>query len=383
MVATTVNNGHVSIYVHIPFCARRCAYCDFNTYAWRGSIVRDTLDAIRTQIEATDPEGIVVPTIFFGGGTPTFPEPEHLLRILEAIRSRFQVLPDAEISIEANPGTVDRSRFAVLRQAGFNRLSMGVQAFDDHLLRVLGRVHSSGEAIRSYESARAAGFENINLDLMFALPGQTMRQWQRSVRIAVSLQPEHISCYALTIEPNTPFHTLYRKGLLDLPGEEEDLRMYQYAIRALTRAGYEHYEISNFAKPGFRCRHNMVYWRNEEYLGFGPGAVSYRNGVRWKCLSNPRRYVQAVRDGLSLAEEEERLPRIAALGETMMLMLRLREGADVKAVEQRYGVNLLQQYAHQVSRLRRLRLLEVTPEYWRITPKGLPIANTICAEFLV
>jgi oxygen-independent coproporphyrinogen-3 oxidase len=209
-----------------------------------------------------------------------------------------------------------------------------------------------------------------------------MQQWQRTLRVAISLQPEHISCYSLTIEPNTPFYTLQRRGQLNLPDEETDLRMYLYAIRVLTRAGYEHYEISNFAKPGYRCRHNIVYWLNEEYLGFGPGAVSYRQGVRWKCLSNPRRYIQAVRDGLPLVEEEERLDACASLGETIMLMLRLREGVNVRAVEERYGVNLAQRYAHQIKRLRRLRLLEVTPERWRITPKGLPIANTICAEFL-
>lgn len=372
----------VSIYVHIPFCARRCAYCDFNTYAWRGGIVRDTLEAICDHIESADAEGIVVPTIFFGGGTPSFPEPEGIIRILDAIRSRFNVLPDAEISIEANPGTVDRARYAVLRQAGFNRLSMGVQSFDDHLLKVLGRIHTSSEAIRSYEAARTAGFENINMDLMFALPDQTMRQWQHTLRTAVSLQPEHLSCYALTIEPHTPFHTMHQRGQLNLPDEHTELRMYLYTIRALTRSGYEHYEISNFARPGYRCQHNMAYWRNEQYLGFGPGAVSYRHGVRWKCLSNPRRYVQAVRNGLSLVEEEERLDADASLGETIMLMLRLRDGLDVKVVEERYGVNLPQRYAHQINRLQRLRLLEVTSDYWRITPKGLPIANTVCAEFL-
>lgn len=378
-----MNLQRVSIYVHIPFCARRCGYCDFNTYAWRGSIVRETLEAICCHIESLDSEEFVVPTIFFGGGTPSFPDPELVIRILNTIRSRFRVLPDAEVSIEANPGTGDRSRFTALRQAGFNRLSMGVQAFDDHLLKVLGRTHSASEAIRSYEAARAAGFENINLDLMFALPDQTVRQWQYTLRTAVSLQPEHLSCYALTIEPHTPFYTMYLRGQLSLPDEETDLRMYQYVIRALIRAGYEHYEISNFARPGYRCRHNMVYWRNEEYLGFGPGAVSYRNGVRWKCLSNPHRYVQAVRGGLSLVEEEERLEADASLGETIMLMLRLRDGVDVKAVEDRYGVNLEQRYARQLHRLQQQRLLEVTPDRWRITPKGLPIANTICAEFLV
>lgn len=377
-----MNLRPLSIYVHIPFCARRCAYCDFNTYAWRGDIVRDTLDAIRRHIECVEAEGVVVPTIFFGGGTPTFPDPELIVRLLDAIRRRFHVLPDAEISIEANPGTVDRSRFAVLHQAGFNRLSIGVQAFDDQLLRVLGRLHSAQEAVRSYEAARAAGFENVNLDLMFALPGQTVQQWQHTLRTAIRLQPEHLSCYALTIEPNTPFYSLHQRGQLPLPDEETDLCMYQYALRALTRAGYEHYEISNFARPGYRCRHNMVYWRNEEYLGFGPGAVSYRDGVRWKCVSHPRRYVQAVREGASLVEEQERLSPEESLGETVMLMLRTRDGVDVKAVEARYGVPLAERYAPQLRRLRCLRLLEVTPDRWRITAKGLPIANTVCAEFL-
>lgn len=374
---------HVSIYVHIPFCAKRCAYCDFNTYAWRGAIVRDTLEAIRLSIESTEEPNIVVPTIFFGGGTPSFPDPELVVRILDAVRARFRVLPDAEISVEVNPGTVDRARYLLLKQAGFNRLSMGVQAFDDGLLKALGRIHTAAEALRSYETARQAGFENVSIDLMFALPDQTLRQWQKTLRVAISLQPEHISCYALTVEPGTPFFKMYQQGRLNLPDEETDLRMYQYTIRALTRAGYEHYEISNFAKPGYRCRHNMVYWRNEEYLGFGPGAVSYRRGVRWKTISNPRRYVQAVRSSASLVEEEERLDADASLGETLMLMLRLRDGVDVRMVEERYGVNLIQRYARQVDKLRRLRLLEVTPDYWRITAKGLPVTNSICAEFLV
>lgn len=374
---------HVSIYVHIPFCAKRCAYCDFNTYAWRGAIVRDTLEAIRLSIESTEEPNIVVPTIFFGGGTPSFPDPELVVRILDAVRARFRVLPDAEISVEVNPGTVDRAHYLLLKQAGFNRLSMGVQAFDDGLLKALGRIHTAAEALRSYETARQAGFENVSIDLMFALPDQTLRQWQKTLRVAISLQPEHISCYALTVEPGTPFFKMYQQGRLNLPDEETDLRMYQYTIRALTRAGYEHYEISNFAKPGYRCRHNMVYWRNEEYLGFGPGAVSYRRGVRWKTISNPRRYVQAVRSSASLVEEEERLDADASLGETLMLMLRLRDGVDVRMVEERYGVNLIQRYARQVDKLRRLRLLEVTPDYWRITAKGLPVTNSICAEFLV
>lgn len=372
----------VSIYVHIPFCARRCRYCDFNTYAWRGSIVRDTLEAIRSSIERTEEPTIIVPTIFFGGGTPSFPDPELIVRLLQTIRARFRVTPDAEISIEVNPGTVDRARYALLRQAGFNRLSMGVQAFDDQLLNKLGRIHTANEALRSYETAREAGFENINIDLMFALPDQTLSQWQNTLRTAIRLQPEHISCYALTIEPGTPFFRMHQQGLLNLPDEDTDLRMYQYAIRALTRAGYEHYEISNFARPGYRCRHNMVYWRNEEYLGFGPGAVSYWRGVRWKTISDPRRYVQAVRSSASLVDEEERLDADASLGETLMLMLRLRDGVDVRAVEERYGVNLAQRYARQIDKLQRLRLLEVHPERWRITAKGLPIANTVCAEFL-
>lgn len=378
-----MNPERVSIYVHIPFCARRCAYCDFNTYAWRGGIVRDTLEAIRLSVQnADEPGDIVVPTIFFGGGTPSFPDPELIVRILDAIRSRFRVLPDAEVSVEVNPGTADRARYSLLRQAGFNRLSMGVQAFDDRLLKALGRIHTANQAIRAYETARQAGFENINVDLMFALPDQNIQQWQKTLRTAVSLQPEHVSCYALAIEPGTPFFRMHQEGLLNLPDEETDLRMYRYAIRALTRAGYEHCEISNFARPGYRCRHNLVYWRNEEYLGFGPGAVSYRRGVRWKAISNPRRFVQAVRSGSSLVEEQECLDANASLGETIMLMLRLRDGVDVLAVEARYGVRLAERYACQIDKLQRLRLLEITPDRWRITARGLPVANSICAEFL-
>lgn len=372
----------VSIYVHIPFCAKRCAYCDFNTYAWRGAVIRDTLEAICASIQMADADNVIVPTVFFGGGTPSFPEPEHIARILQTIRTCFRLTSDAEISVEVNPGTVDSNRYALLRQAGFNRLSMGVQAFDNRLLKVLGRIHTVSDVMRSYEMAREAGFENINIDLMYALPHQTMRQWQHTLRTAVSLQPEHIACYALTVEPNTPFDRLLARGLLNLPDEETDLRMYRCTIRALTRAGYEHYEISNFAKMGYQCRHNMVYWRNEEYLGFGPGAVSYRRGVRWRTISDPRTFVQAVRSGQPLVEEEERLDDQASLGETIMLMLRMRDGVDVQEVEVRYGVKLAQRYAHQLDKMQRLRLLEVTPTRWRLSEKGIAVANVVCAEFL-
>lgn len=377
-----MNCERLSIYVHIPFCARRCAYCDFNTFAWRGTIVRDTLEAIREHILATGMGDFAVPTVYFGGGTPSFPEPELIVGVLEAIRNRFRVLPNAEISIEVNPGTADSRRYAIFRQAGFNRLSMGVQAFDDALLHKLGRIHSAQEAVCAFEAARKAGFENINLDLMFALPNQTLAQWRHTLRVATNLQPEHLSCYALIIEPNTPFYNLFSQGALNVPDEDTDVRMYRTAIRTLIRAGYEHYEISNFAKPGYRSQHNLVYWRNEPYLGFGPGAVSYHRGVRWKWLSDPRRYVCAVREGLQAVEEEERLDALASLGETLMLMLRTTDGVDVEAVEKRYGIRLQELYAAQIRRLRSRRLLEATPKRWRLTSKGLLLANTVCAEFL-
>ncbi len=380
----------LAIYVHVPFCARHCAYCDFNTYVEKSqsALVVATVEAICRDIAQTGREQAAlgetrpVPTVFFGGGTPTFLSGAQLAQILDAVRAAFAVMPDAEISSEANPGSSDAAKFDAMHAAGFNRLSIGVQSFDDNLLVALDRFHTSGEAESAFQMARAAGFANLNLDLMFGLPKQTPRLWQASLERALALEPEHLSLYALTLEPGTRFERLDAGGKLDLPDEDTELAMYERSIALLTQAGYEHYEVSNFARPGFRSRHNQIYWRNEEYLGFGPGAVSYLDGRRWKRERLPVRYAEKIATGADLTVESECLDADAALGETMMLGLRLRDGLPLARIRERFGLDPLVHFAPQIARLSSQGLLTLEGETLCLTRSGLLLANTALAEFL-
>lgn len=382
----------LAIYVHIPFCARHCAYCDFNTYVEKAQspLPRATVNAICRDIERSSrevenhaPLGLrPVSTIFFGGGTPTYLSGEQLGNILHAIYDCFPVLPDAEISSEANPGSSDAAKFAAMRAAGFNRLSIGVQSFDDTLLVALDRFHTSGEAENAFRLARQAGFDNLNLDLMFALPKQTSALWEASLNRALSLGTEHLSLYALTLEAGTRFERLYAGGKLDLPDEDVELSMYERSIALLGGAGYDHYEVSNFARPGFRSRHNQVYWRNEEYLGVGPGAVSYLNGRRWKRERLPARYVEKVTQCADLAVESECLTDLETLGETLMLGLRLRDGLPLAPVRERFGIDPLARFAPQITKLTERGLLTLENDTLRLTHQGLLLANDALSEFV-
>lgn len=375
-----------AVYIHIPFCAKHCAYCDFNTYVEKAqsSLVRETVDAICRDIERADkPEaGHLISTIFFGGGTPTFLNGAQLGRILETVRACFPIAPDAEISSEANPGSSDVEKFAAMREAGFNRLSIGAQAFDDGLLTALDRFHTAGEAERALAAAREAGFTNLNLDLMFGLPTQRLSLWQATLDRALSARTEHLSLYALTLEPGTRFERLRAGGKLDLPDEDAELAMYEDALATLTAAGYEHYEISNVARPGFRCRHNLVYWHNEEYFGFGPGAVSYIAGRRWKRERLPARYVQKVNAGEDLAVESESLDTEGTLGETVMLGLRLRDGLPLQRLRDRFGIEPRTHFAPQIAELSERGFLTLENDTLRLTHRGLLFANDVLSEFL-
>jgi oxygen-independent coproporphyrinogen-3 oxidase len=372
----------LSVYIHVPFCARKCAYCDFNAYSGLGSLTDAFTAALIREIATSDQRGRAAHTVFFGGGTPTYLCAEQLEAILAAVRDTFDVAPDAEITSEANPTSADSERFRAMREAGFNRLSIGVQAFDDRLLKAVDRDHSADEAEAAVRAAFAAGFGNLSVDLMFGLPGQTRADWTRSLDRAVALGVTHISAYSLTIEAGTRFERLHAGGKLALPDEDDDLWMFEHAIERLSAAGFEHYEVSNYARPGFRARHNLTYWRNEEYAGFGPGAVSYIGGRRWTTEKNPSRYIRKVTEGEDLAVESERLPLEGALAETLMMGLRLREGVVLGPLAERFGVDPRERYAAQLDRLRRRGWLEGKGDRIRLTHAGLLMANDVSAEFL-
>lgn len=361
----------MALYIHIPFCHTKCGYCDFNSYAMKGEIVSAFVDALHMEIERTPYAGAYVPTLFFGGGTPTFLIGEELAQILDHLSRKFRMDPGAEITAEANPGTVDLHKLQCMKQAGFNRVSFGVQSFDAAELKRMERIHSPEEVFLAVQAAREAGFDNLNLDLIYALPDQTPERWQDNLRQAVELQPEHLALYGLMLEPNTRFYHLYRKGQLTLPEDEVQVEMYEYARDFARSNGYEQYEISNYAKPGYECRHNLVYWRNEAYLGFGPGAVSYIKGRRWMNMRHPREYVRRVNAGEPLEFESESLAGWESAAETIMLGLRTREGVDLGALERRYHLPVELYFREAVQQLIQRGWLEQTGTRIHLTEQGL------------
>jgi oxygen-independent coproporphyrinogen-3 oxidase len=289
----------------------------------------------------------------------------------------------AEITLEANPGTIDLAKAAALRGARFNRISLGVQSLDDRRLRKIGRIHTSQEALDAYQAVRQAGFANVSIDLIFALPTQTLAEWQNTLNRAVQLNPEHASLYELSIEEGAKFAEAYKAGLLIMPDEDTRLEMYESAIAALTGEGYEHYEVSNFAKPGFRSRHNQVYWKNESYFGFGAGAVRYLDGVRCTMTTSVEDYISRIQQGLDPADSCEELTGSALMGETIMLGLRTSDGVDLRAFEERFSTSLIEAYDEVLPVLYNDRLIDLTDTHLRLTHKGLLMADRVAAEFIV
>lgn len=378
----------LAVYVHIPYCARKCAYCDFNSYDRFGEDqVERYLRALEREMELAsgrpDVAGRPVTSVFVGGGTPTILSGEQLAGLLHRLGQLFPLAAGAEVTSEANPGTVDRAKLETMREAGFNRLSLGAQALQDRLLERLGRIHRASEVEESVTVARQVGFTNINLDLMYGLPEQTPADWEETLRWALGLHPEHVSAYSLIVEAGTPFGALHERGLLPLPDEDLEAAMDETALAWLAGAGYEAYEVSNYARDGFRCRHNQVYWYNEEYLGLGAGAFGYLAGERYWNLRRPQDYASALltEDRLP-GEGSERPDRATSMGETMMLGLRLTEGVELERFRRRYGQDVTEVYADPVARLVGLGLLERTPERLRLTPRGRQVGNRVFSEFL-
>jgi len=370
------------IYVHIPFCVRKCPYCDFVTAPGNREERLSYLDALESEIRTGTWTGHQARTIYFGGGTPSELGPPDLCRVVESLREVFEVQPEAECSIECNPGTLSKSKLARMRSMGFNRLSLGVQSFSDRCLRSLGRIHTAAEVREAYQLIRAARFENVNLDLIFGLPGQTLEDWRQDLREALDLRPEHLSLYGLTIEPETEFGRLKQRGALQETDEDTAASMYETAVELTAVAGYGQYEISNFALPGRECRHNLIYWHNEEYLGFGVSAASYVDGVRWTNVKNRDGYIRAVTDGRLVPGDTEQLNPRTALGEEIMLRLRLAEGFSSSELRRKYGLDPEAVYSDTLELFLTESLLERLNGSVRLTPRGRLLANEVCKRFL-
>ncbi len=385
-----------ALYLHIPFCRHRCAYCDFNTYAGLESLIPEYVRALQREIrflgEGADPS-LRVAAVFLGGGTPSLLPLNALEGIFRALRDSFSLAAEAEISLEANPGTVDLPYLRGLRSLGVNRLSFGVQSANPAELRLLERIHDYPQAIQAVAWARQAGFANLNLDLIFGLPGQSLDAWQRSLELALGLRPEHLALYALTLEHGTPMQHWVGRGLLPAPDPDLAAEMYEWAAARLARAGYVQYEISNWARgEAYFCRHNLRYWRGEPYLGLGAGAHGYIPGLRTVTARAPRAYIRRLEAPPRPLEfprtpatvEARRLTPAEEMGEYMMMGLRLtQEGVSAARFRQRFGLPLEAAYGAQIARLTALGLLEWAGEdTLRLTPRGRLLGNRVFMEFV-
>ncbi|WP_031513238.1 radical SAM family heme chaperone HemW [Desulfofalx alkaliphila] len=374
----------LGLYVHVPFCLQKCHYCDFVSYPYSYPLAEDYLKAL--ELEAAYyarlfPE-LKINTLFIGGGTPTVLEERLLSILLDCLQRHLGWQQDAEVTVEANPDTLDLSKLTVLRRGGVNRLSLGVQACQRHLLQLLGRTHGYQEVVQAVEDARQVGFDNINLDLIFGIPGQTLDHWRQSLRLLTRLDPNHLACYGLQWEEGTPLTTALDKGRLKAVSQEEELDMYNEAIIFLTAQGYRHYEISSFAKPGYYSRHNLCYWHNGPYLGLGPAAHSHLNARRWANTADVELYVSQLAKGVAPVAESHPLSRQDSMIETAFMGLRLLEGINLKQFYKRFGLHLTDVWQQEVAELRADGLVELKDSHLRLTPKGLPLANLVFSKFV-
>ncbi len=389
----------LSLYLHFPFCMRKCRYCDFLSFPADAQARQEYVGRLCREIRIRGQEfsGHEVQTVFFGGGTPSLLEPEQLSLLMEEIRSAFSLSKDAEISLECNPGTADAEKLFAFRGLGINRISIGLQSADDQELAMLGRIHTTEQFSECFAAARAAGFTNINIDLMSGIPGQTACSLRKTLSDVLRLKPEHLSVYSLIIEEGTPFWEVYgddgcaedvphfqscgcsQAEMPPLPDEETEREMVRLTEEMLREAGYAHYEISNFALPGYECRHNLVYWRRGEYLGLGLGAASLIGECRYRNTSDLSVYMKEC----CAREEEEKLSRQAQMEETMFLGLRCLDGISIREFEERFGQSIFSVYGEVIERYAELGLLERHGDRILLSRRGIDVSNQVLADFLL
>jgi len=386
----------LSLYFHIPFCLSKCYYCDFNSYAGLSWLIPQYVDTLEKEMQlyGKDIWQFEVKTVYFGGGTPSLLFRESISRILETCSKVFHTSPNLEVTLEANPGTVEQSFLTQLKESGVNRLSLGVQSFSDNELKLLGRIHSANEAREAFFMARQAGFENINMDLLYALPWQAVSDWRNNLVEAIKLNPDHFSLYPLTLELGTPLANAVTSGSLPKPDADLAADMYLLALDKLAQEGYSHYEISNWALPGKLCQHNITYWKNEPYLGFGAGAHSHLDGYRWVNVSSPVEYVKhlaSLKTKLSprpysnslWVDNIENIDRDLEIAEAVILSLRLEEGVNLTDFAHRFGVELYSIYQQQqINELVKLGLIAKKQHSIRLTTKGKLLGNEVFSRFL-
>ncbi len=372
------------IYLHIPFCASRCHYCNFATGGYESELAQRYVNAIIAEIKHAEiPANLrTVDSIYFGGGTPSTLSIEQLEKILLACREKFQVTTNVEITIEANPGTIDRQYFQGLRGIGFNRISFGVQSFNDSELKMIDRAHNAGEARRAVKDARATGFENISIDLIAGLPEQKMATWQRNLSEAFALETQHISVYLLELYKDAPLLHRIERGELQAIDEDLTVAMYYALVDEAEKHGFVHYEISNWGRPGFESRHNLKYWTGAPYFAFGVSAAGYDGQTRWSNTRNIHGYLQGIETEKSVVAERTELTDDDKQSEAIFLQLRLHEGVNLYEHQKRYDVNVLTRYKDEIANLREAGLLEIENDTMKITRAGKVLANEVFQAFV-
>ena len=373
----------LGIYIHVPFCRSKCEYCDF--YSIGGSrergLVEDYLDAVGKHMKEAGAlaPGYLVDSVYFGGGTPSFLGADGLVQMLNSVRRRFDLSPDAEVTFEANPDSVNERLLRRLLSEGFNRISLGVQTDNDDLLKKLGRPHNYRQASLAVELARKVGFHNISLDLIYGLPGQTLSQWEQTLEHVLELQPDHMSCYGLKVEEGTPLWEY--KDAANLPDDDAQADMYMAAVRILKDHGYVQYEISNFARRGLRSRHNLKYWTGFEYLGFGPAASSDFAGKRFTIARDIHGYIEGIRDGGAILSECQELPARDRAGEYLMLRLRTTDGIEAQEYSRAYLLPF-EPIEERLEDFKSKGLAAKDNGRWHLTPQGFLLSNTIIVDLL-
>ena len=394
-----MHTKNIGLYIHIPFCKKKCEYCDFKSYAGQEALIDEYIKWLNYEIElvgksnqADYENGLdklaVVNTIYIGGGTPSFIEEKHIKEILDAIKKNY-VFPinleeKVEVTIEVNPGTVNEEKLKTYKASGINRLSIGLQETHNEILKNIGRIHTYQDFLETYQTARKVGFDNINVDLMLALPGQSIEDLSESVDRIIKLNPEHISVYSLIIEEGTPFYKKYMNNELKLPEDEIERKMYWLVKNKLEEAGYKHYEISNFAKPGYESKHNLACWNQGEYIGLGVSAHSYTNNLRYSNIDNIPNYIQNLKSGkdyLNLVVHEKQTKE-SKMKEFIMLGLRKIGGVYIQNFKEKFGENPIYLYRKEFEKLVQEELLEIDGDVIRLTNKGLDLANLVWEEFV-
>ena len=377
----------LGIYIHIPFCKKKCSYCDFKSFEnINENIKKEYIEALIKEIQLTkNNSNYIVSTIYIGGGTPSFIDEKYIKEILQAIYKKWEIKPEVEITIEINPGTINKSKLEAYRMMGINRLSIGLQSTNDYLLKKIGRIHNYQDFLDTYILARKTGFENINVDLMLALPEQTLENLMQSVRKIINLNPEHISIYSLILEENTELFSKVQKGEEALVKDELEREMYWKSKEAFEEAGYIYYEISNYSKKGYESKHNKNCWSQKEYLGFGIAAHSYLEEKRFCNIDNINKYIENIKKG-NLEEnriiEEKNRTKENIAKEYMMLGLRKIEGVSISEFQRKFELNPLFYFRFEISKLQKLDLIEVDLDNIRLTKRGLDLANIVFEEFV-